>query len=280
MAKRILSTSIIWIVVLTGLWFFRGTGAVVLASLCSALALREFYRLQTAAGNAPFPRLGMFFGALITAAPWTERYLGWPAHPLLAFAAVIFSIRILGERTAEKRVPALGSTLFGLVYIALLLQYLVRLVTPLPGDAVSANGRLLLCLWLVAVAKSSDVGALVTGLLCGRHKMAPQISPKKTWEGAAGGVASAVLIGAVGAAVARAHWPVHWPADLTPWRAALIAVPIAVVAIVSDLVESVIKRQAALKDSGHTVPGIGGVFDVVDSLLLTAPIGYFLLGMR
>ena len=280
MAKRILSTATIWIVVLTGLWFFRATGAVLLASLCTVLALREFYRLQAAAGHAPFAWLGMFFGALITAAPWTEARLGWPAHPLLALAEVIFSIRILGERPAEKRVEALASTLFGLVYVALLLQYLVRLVTPLPGDAVSANGRLLLCLWLVAAAKSSDVGALVTGLICGRHKMAPQISPKKTWEGAAGGVASAVLIGAAGAALARGHWRGDWPAELTPLRAALIAVPVAVVAIVSDLVESVIKRQADLKDSGRAFPGIGGVFDVVDSLLLTAPVGYFLLGMR
>ena len=280
MTKRIVSTATIWIVILTALWCFRTPAAVVLASLCSVLALREFYRLQTAAGNAPFAWLGMFFGALITAAPWTEAVLGWPAHPLLAFAAVIFAIRILGERPAEKRVEALASTLFGLVYVALLLQYLVRLVTPLPGDAVSANGRLLLCVWLVAVAKSSDVGALVTGLLCGRHKMAPVISPKKTWEGAAGGVASSIIIGSVGAALARGHWAGHWPAHLTPGRAAVIAVPIAVVAIISDLVESVIKRQAALKDSGRTVPGIGGVFDVVDSLLLTAPIGYFLLGMR
>jgi len=192
----------------------------------------------------------------------------------------VFSIRILGERPADKRVEALASTLFGLVYVALLLQYLVRIVTPLPGDTLSPNGRLLLCVWLIAVAKFCDIGALLSGLAMGRHALAPQISPKKTWEGAAGGVATSMLVGALGAWFARAHWSGHWPADLTPLRAALIAAPLAIVAIVSDLVESIIKRQADLKDSGHAVPGIGGIFDVVDSLLLTAPIGFFLLGMR
>ena len=281
MAKRILSTIILWVVSLAVLWMFRTPGAVALIATFAVLALREFYRLQAAAGRAPFAWLGMFFGALIAAAPWTEARFGWPAHPLLALAVVICAIRILGERPPAQRVEALASTIFGLVYVALMLQYLVRIITPTgAGDPFSADGRLLLCLWLVAVAKFCDVGALVTGLLIGRHPMAPVISPKKTWEGAVGGVVIAMLIGAWVAALARGCGRGHWPADLTPLRAALIALPIAVVAIVSDLVESVIKRQADIKDSGHAVPGIGGIFDVVDSLLLTAPVGYFLLGMR
>jgi len=280
-AKRTLSTVILWVISLAALWIFRTPGAVALIALCAVLALREFYRLQAAAGRAPFAWLGMFFGALITAAPWTEQRFGWPAHPLLALAVVIFSIRILGERAPDKRVEALASTLFGLVYVALMLQYLVRIITPLAaGDRFSADGRLLLCLWLVAVAKFCDTGALVTGLLIGRHPMTPQISPKKTWEGAAGGIVTSVLVGALVAWLAGRHGRGHWPADMPPLHAALIALPIAVLAIVSDLVESVIKRQAAIKDSGHAVPGIGGIFDVVDSLLLTAPIGYFLMGMR
>ena len=97
-------------------------------------------------------------------------------------------MRILSERDPEKRVESLSSTLFGLVYVALMLQYLVRLVTPLPGDTIPPSGRLVLCLWVVAVAKFCDVGALLAGLAFGRHKMAPLTSPKKTWEGAVGGV--------------------------------------------------------------------------------------------
>lgn len=276
MLKRIVSTLILWSLVFAVLWFFRTTGAVIVLGLISALTLREFYRLQAAVGYAPFAWLGMFFGALITIAPWVEMRFGPPEHPLLALATLVFSVRMLGERAPDKRVPSLASTLFGLAYVALLLQYLVRIVTPRPGDAISADGRLLLCLWLVAVAKLCDTGALLAGMAFGRHSLAPQISPKKTWEGAIGGIAVAIFIGAVGAWLGRGQLP----PDMTPLHAALIAAPIAVVAILSDLVKSVIKRQANTKDSGAAIPGIGGIFDLCDSLLLVAPVGYFLFGLR
>lgn len=264
---------------LAALWRFRSTGAVVLVVLIAVLTLRELYKLMAAAGYAPFEKLGMFFGAWITLAPWAEARYGLPSHPLVAFATVVFSIRILGERAPEKRVEALASTLFGLVYVSLMLQYLVRIVTPLPfhagGDPVSGTGRLWLVIWLVAVAKFCDVGALLTGLAIGRHPMAPKISPKKTWEGAAGGVVVSMGIGALVAWLGRA-----WlPDSMTPVHSALIAAPVAAIAIVSDLIESVIKRRADIKDSGAAIPGIGGIFDVTDSLLLAAPVGYFLLGL-
>ena len=273
MAKRITSTVVLWLAVLTVLWFYRTDGAVAVIVGVSILTLRELYKLMDAAGNAPFAGLGLVFGGLITLAPWAEARHGIPAYPLVALAAVVFSIRILLERAPEKRVEALSSTLFGLVYISLLLQYLVRIVTPAAGDTVPPAGRLVLCLWVVAVAKFCDVGALLTGLAFGRHPMAPGISPKKTWEGAAGGVAVAMGVGALVAWLGRAVLP----AAFGPLRAALLAAPLAAVAIVSDLVESVLKRRAALKDSGGGVPGIGGIFDLSDSLVLAAPVGYFLL---
>jgi phosphatidate cytidylyltransferase len=274
-AKRIASTVLLWLAIFAVLWFFRTAGAVVAIVAVSVLTLRELYGLMAAAGDAPFARLGLLFGGLITLAPWTESRLHLPAHPLIALATVVFSVRILSERSSEKRLEALTSTLFGLVYVSLLLQYLVRIVTPVDGDTIQPEGRLVLCLWVVAVAKFCDVGALLCGLAFGRHPMAPAISPKKTWEGAAGGILVAAGVGAL----------VFWlgrgvlPAAMSPLRGALLAAPLAAVAIVSDLVESVIKRRAARKDSGGGVPGIGGIFDLSDSLILAAPVGYFLLGL-
>lgn len=275
MAQRIFSTIALWFVIFGTLWFFRTSGALVLVAAISVLTLREFYQLMTAAGWAPFSGLGMFFGALITLSPYIQVRFGAPAHPLLALATVVFAIRIVAERPPEKRVEALASTLFGLVYVALLLQYLVRILTPLPTDTISADGRLLLGLWLIAVAKFCDVGALLTGLAIGKHKMSPTISPKKTWEGAVGGVLTSVGIGALVAWLGRDHLGT----TLSPLHAAIIAAPIAIIAIISDLIESVIKRRAALKDSGTVIPGIGGMFDLSDSLLLTAPVAYFLFGL-
>ena len=272
MPQRILSTVVLWFIIFGTLWFFRTSGALVLVALISVLTLREFYQLMAAAGWAPFAGLGMCFGGLITLAPYIEARLGAPTHPLLALAAVVFAIRVVAERPPDKRVEALASTLFGLVYVALLLQSLVRILTPLPADTITADGRLLLCLWLIAVAKFCDAGALLTGLAIGKHQMSPTISPKKTWEGAVGGVLTSIGIGALVAWLGRGELSSH----LSPLRAALIAGPIAIIAIISDLIESVIKRRAALKDSGSVIPGIGGMFDLSDSLLLTAPVAYFL----
>jgi phosphatidate cytidylyltransferase len=275
-AKRVCSTILLWLVIFAVLWFFGPAGAVAAIVAVSVLTLREFYGLMAASGDAPFARLGMLFGGLITLSPWIEARYGLPAHPLVALATVVFSIRMISERTPEKRVEALASTLFGLVYVALLLQYLVRIVTPVAGDAIPPAGRLIMGLWVVAVAKFCDVGALLTGIAFGRSAMAPGISPKKTWEGAAGGVATGMAVGAI----------VFWlgrgvlPAGMSPLRGAILAAPLAGVAIASDLVESVLKRRAARKDSGAGIPGIGGVFDLSDSLILAAPVGYFLLGLR
>jgi phosphatidate cytidylyltransferase len=271
MGKRIFSTVALWTIVGLSVWFFRTTGALVLITLISVLTLREFYQLMHASGYDPFDKFGMVFGGLITLSPWFHVQFGWPTALLLPLAVIVFAIRLLGERTPETRVESLASTLFGLVYVSVMLQYLVAIITPVPGDGVSANGRLLLCLWLVAVTKFCDTGALLSGMAFGRHKMSPQISPKKTWEGAIGGVIISMGIGALFAWLARDAYPSH----MTPLVAALMAAPIAVVGIVADLVESVLKRRANIKDSGRTIPGIGGMFDLSDSIILVAPIGYF-----
>ena len=272
MGKRIVSTVLLWTLVGLALWYFRTNGALVLITLISVLTLREFYRLMHGAGYDPFDKFGMSIGGLITLGPWLHARLGWPSDFLLPLAVVVFAVRLLGERTPETRVESLASTLVGLVYVAVMLSYLVAIVTPLPGDIVSADGRLILCLWLVAVTKFCDTGALLTGLAIGRHKMSPQISPKKTWEGAVGGVLCSMGIGALIAWLARGMFPPH----MTPLISALIALPIAIVGIIADLVESVLKRRANMKDSGRTIPGIGGMFDLSDSIILVAPIGYYL----
>jgi len=279
MTKRIVSTILLWLVVFGVMWKYGNVGAIVLVALISVFTLREFYMLLASAGHAPFRRLGMTFGALVTLSPWLYQQIGIPkSSDALVLAVIVFSIRILSEREPLKRVEALATTVFGLVFVALNLQYLVRILTPLPVDEslnITPNGRLLLCLWLVAVSKFCDVGALLTGMAFGKHKMAPQISPKKTWEGAVGGVLVSMGIGALVAWLARGHLPSH----MTPLVAAFIAAPIALVAILSDLIESIIKRHAALKDSGGAIPGIGGIFDLSDSLILTAPLGYFLFAL-
>ena len=266
MLKRTLSTLVLWSLLLVCMWRFGATGAVWLVTALSALTLLEFYAIIQRMGLAPFNRLGLTLAIAITLAP---RYLepAITAADLLALGVIVFSIRILGERDAGNRVETLAWSLFGLAYVPFMLQFLGRIAlvsSPRPSTG------LFLMFWLIAVSKLCDTGALLTGLAIGRHKMAPNISPKKTWEGAAGGLLISVLAGATFAWLFRAYLP---PA-LTPGLGALVALPIAGVAVISDLVESILKRRAEVKDTGQTIPGIGGVFDLSDSLILTAPIGW------
>lgn len=275
MLARISSTLILWTVILGGLYFFGAHAAVALATLLAVLTLHEFYGLTAKMGAKAFHGMGLGFAALMLAGPY---YLAWfteeaevpgsVAAGLLVLALLVACIRSLRERDTASRVETIAATVGGLLYIPYLLHFLVRI---LMRDADSIE-NLTLCLWVVAVAKFCDVGALLTGLLLGRHKLAPEISPKKTWEGAVGGVLISAGIGAGIAFFASDRLP----ESLTPAVAAIIAVPLAIIAIISDLIESAIKRRADTKDTGQLIPGIGGAFDLTDSLLLTAPVAYFI----
>lgn len=271
MGKRIVSTILLWTLVVVCVGFLGATGGVWLATVIAVLTLREFYAMVSRIGPDPFDRFGMTLGAAMMLAPLYLKDRVGPAE-LLALAVVVFSVRILGEREPHNRVETLAWSIFGVVYVPFMLQFLVRiLILEVPHPRTG----LVLAIWLIAVSKFCDVGALLTGLAIGKHKMSPNISPKKTWEGAIGGV---IIAAGVGAAIA--YFCREWtPAKFTPVFAAAVALPIATLAIVSDLVESIIKRRADTKDAGQTIPGIGGVFDLSDSLILTAPVGYAIFNL-
>ena len=261
----------LWAIVLLCLGFFGPLGGIWLVTAISVFTLREFYTMLERMGLDPFDRSGLVLGGVITLAPlYLEPHLPNSGLLLLALAVIVFSVRILGEREPHNRLETLVWSLFGVVYVPFMLQFLVRiLMTHAPHERTG----LVFCIWLVAVSKFCDVGALLTGLAFGRHQMTPNISPKKTWEGAAGGLLISAGVGAAIAWYCRADLPLRF----TPWLAAVSALPVAAMAIVSDLIESIIKRRADTKDAGQTIPGIGGVFDLSDSLILTAPVGYALL---
>ena len=274
MLQRILSTVLLWVVAIATLHYLGAPGGVWLIALLACATQAEFYQMLKRTGLDPFDRLGLAVGAIIVLAPYYLESHFIQTTDVLAGAVVLFALRILGEREPQNRMETLAATLFGVLYVPFMLQFLVRTIVLYDDKYVG----LALGLWLVAVAKFCDVGALLTGLAFGRHKMAPNISPKKTWEGAFGGIAVSAGIGALLARLGhseRLGGP-YFPDDFTPLRAALMALPIAAAAITSDLVESIIKRRAEVKDTGQLIPGIGGAFDLTDSLILAAPIGYFL----
>ena len=213
--KRILSTFLLWTIVLVCIGVFKATGGIWLLTVIAVLTLREFYALVRRLGLEPFDRVGMLFGGLVTLAPKYGEPHGIGPMELLAVSVIVFGLRILGERQSHARVEALAWTLFGLVYVPFMLHFLVRVM--LIVDPHVHTG-LVFCVWLIAVSKFCDVGALLSGMAFGRHKMAPVISPKKTWEGAVGGVLFSAL---VGAGIAYG-WRGYLPPSFNPAVAALV----------------------------------------------------------
>ena len=157
------------------------------------------------------------------------------------------------------------------VYLGVLPSYLVQLRVPGIAENRENVGRGTAALALVIfVPKCCDIGAYFTGRFLGRHLMSPVLSPKKTWEGAAGGVLVAI-IASIG--IDRLRPTVAGGI----FGAAVLGLALAVAGILGDLAESLIKRDCIQKDASHILPGFGGVLDIVDSILFAAPVGYWWL---
>lgn len=276
MKKRIFSTLILWIVVVICFFVIGPDAAVWLLAVLSLGSQYEFYGLLEKMGRRPFKKFGVVLGTVMIIVPYyanlfTDRHVGSVQSAIIAVTIVACCLRILKERKTDERIESLSSTLLGLIYIPFMLSFLVRMIE-LPAEP--AKG-LMLVVWLIVIAKFTDVGALLFGKAFGRHPMSPNTSPKKTWEGAIGGCLVSVALGFALTYFARDYFPMFF----TPLWGTLLALPIAVIAIISDLVESMLKRMAEEKDSGSFIPGIGGAFDLTDSLILSAPTGYLLFGL-
>lgn len=194
--------------------------------------------------------------------------------PVVLFVALAGAgLAALMPRRRTGAAMSLTTTVLMIVYVGWLGSFAVRLRCEVPGPA---GAWVILC-WL-AVAKLTDIGAYFCGVLWGRTKLLPTISPGKTVEGLVGGtvlaVAASVLAGRIGGIMVTGEesWP--WPA----WPASAgFGVLIALVGQLGDLTESLFKRAADRKDSGALVPSFGGVLDIIDSPLLTAPLAWWLL---
>jgi phosphatidate cytidylyltransferase len=180
----------------------------------------------------------------------------WPA------TIVIIFVRQLTRENTFEALGGLATTLFGLAYIPALFGYLFYL------RAMERGAWLVF--FLILVTKMADAGAYLIGNLFGRHALIPRISPRKTVEGVLG----AIVFGAVAAAAAA---PVLQRPALTPGLALILGAFLGVVGQLGDLAESLLKRDCQVKDSGALIPGLGGVLDVIDSLLFTAPLFYGVL---
>lgn len=243
-------------------------------SLILLLGLREFYSLLDAARIPNFRILGTLAGMALLTGVWADSHawgtrwaLPWETLALFFGVFAVF-LRQFHSSSSARPLETMAGTLMGLLYIGFLLTFYVRTLFAW-GDGMS--GRWLL-LYMVGVVKVTDMGAFFVGIRFGRHKLIPRISPGKSWEGCLGGIAVALLLSVGVRVLAGDHLggvPFHWRDAL------ILPLLLSVTGILGDLMESLLKRSAGLKDSGRLIHGMGGVLDVLDSLLPSAPILYY-----
>jgi phosphatidate cytidylyltransferase len=190
------------------------------------------------------------------------------AGALAAVTLAAFLVEMGRFRQASRTSMHLGLALLAAAYVGLLGSFFVYL--RLLGDG---SRGLLALVSVIVVVKASDTGAYAGGRIAGRRKLAPRLSPGKTWEGAASGLALAVAGGMV---VFFALGPWGWPDAPRPSMAAVVgySVVTALAGMFGDLAESLLKRDLGRKDSSDWLPGFGGVLDVIDSLLFAVPVAY------
>jgi phosphatidate cytidylyltransferase len=281
--RRTSSTLFLWAVV-CGVFFSRSSWAFLgLLGLLTVIAAFEYFRMLRAAGVEAFPRFGLMLVVAYCAGLYAfllggHTPPGW-LEPLAVFVAVAgaFTLQLGKPVRGVESLLAVAATVLGFVYTAILFNFAAHLLFLVPGahdvpGKVGVPGAFLL-LWLLAVTKFTDMGAYITGSAIGRHKMIPHISPAKTWEGFAGALFFAQLAGCG----LYAWFPDHLSFFGGWHHVVILGFLLAVLAVIGDLAESVVKRALDAKDSGRMLPGIGGSLDLIDSVCFTAPALFFYL---
>jgi len=269
------------IILLGGWWFTVAVGVIV------QMGLLEFFRMARFKGIRPAVRTTLVAVQLLLASTMVAAASDWPAGQgvgdvaaavLPASGAVICGWLLLQPVTGS--IADIAASIFGLFYLGFLPSHWITLraitdpaLAPRLTGAIAGLGwpwtsGLALTLLAVALIVATDIGSYGIGRRWGRRPLSP-ISPGKTVEGALGGVACAALVGGVGGVLLG--WRLGW------LLGGLLGVVVAVFAVVGDLTESMMKRDAGLKDSGDVIPGHGGVLDRIDSYLFVPAVVYSLV---
>ena len=254
--------------------YFGDWALAILLSVLAALAAWELYRIAREAGTLPIEPAGIALAALLPIAVHAQR-LGLytlSLTTLVALALLLFASAIWLRGPAGKPLASVAVTAFGVMYAGLF-SYIYAL--RYHDYAVGARAGTALVLLPVLLTWTTDIGAYVFGRTFGRKKLIPSISPGKTVEGAVGGLGLAIVVCLL---YVRFILMPYAQLGLTFQGAVLFAIVISVAAQTGDLAESLLKREAGVKDSSRIIPGHGGILDRFDSLLFVMPIAFLLLG--
>ncbi len=261
--QRFFSSALLIAITLFGIvnkWAFL---FVLLALIMGGLY--EFFYLTKKKGIPIYSYTGIIIGLFIPISIFMQFELTKRLELLFVviLLLMIFMMQFMRKNNANA-IVGISTTFFGVLYVSWLFSFLIKIRFLLPGwDGIGLLGFILL------VTKMGDIGALLVGSSFGKHPLLPRISPNKTIEGSFG----SFIFSTIAAILARSFIPAQFDFSLT--QIAIIGVVIGGLGQLGDLSESLIKRDFNVKDSGNWLPGMGGVLDVIDSILFTAPAFYF-----
>lgn len=244
-------------------------GALML--LIIVVGMWEFFNIAAATGARPHRTMGITAGVvffLTCFIQWVNPMSGGLGADLLIAGVLYFSVLLplsfVVELFHDSETPVrnVATTLMAVFYVA----YPISLMLFIPG-LITGEWTAEAFLFYLFIVWGNDVFAYLTGVSIGKHKMAPRISPKKSWEGFIGGIVGALVMGAIGSFVVGG--------GLGLWLG--LAVVVAITSVFGDLVESMFKREANIKDSGNIIPGHGGILDRFDALLISTPFAFVYL---
>jgi phosphatidate cytidylyltransferase len=283
LAARLVTASVL--IPLVVFVIIRG-GLVYLATVVVIILLgqREFYRLIEDKGARPLRTFGLSAGVALP----VVAYLGTEYHMTVLMTATLLAVMVaqLGKAEITEAMASISGTFFGVFYVGWLMSYAVVLrnfydaIVSHSGDgAVEAMGfvpdsGIFFMVFALFCVIWCDAGAYFGGRAWGRRKLARKISPGKSVEGAVAGV----VAGVAGGVVCKSMFDVFWP-DLSQTfsmvTALIFGFVVSIAGIVGDLIESLLKRDASVKDTGALLPGTGGILDRIDSPLLGIPVMYY-----
>ncbi|MBU3665127.1 MAG: hypothetical protein FGM15_04505 [Chthoniobacterales bacterium] len=275
--RRLVSTLVMWAVVLgTVLSGYEQIFFITIAGI-GLLGLWEYYEMLDRRGVPNFKLTALITAVIfLIGSFYTFRSYGpdksydFEIAVMVVFLLVVFGRQMFRRTRDQNPLETMAYTLFGLLYIVWLFNFLTKIIYLAPRGPLGEPTGQYYVLYLLLVTKFSDMGAYIAGSLFGRHKLVPHISPHKSWEGLAG-----AILFSIGASFGLWYLIPAKLSVFTSFDLAILAVLLGAAAVIGDLAESIVKRSTETKDSGDLLPGIGGVLDLIDSVLFTAPIMFF-----
>ena len=251
-----------------------GIGLFMLLLGVLPLAILEITHLFTAERVRPYRTIAVLGGGSIITHAFLTQFPNFQPIAASTLAFIIMSVMLFAAlrrawaKQTQEAIVRMAGTVLATLYIGGLAWFLMALRVKHSDNVL---GTTMVILMILLVVKSTDIGAYFGGRRFGRRKLIPWLSPGKTWEGLFFGMLTAGVVGAICAALI--------PYNLAWWKGLIFGVVIGGIGQLGDLLESLMKRDAEVKDSGRSIPGFGGVLDVIDSPLLAAPFAYLMFSL-